>query len=191
MADILVSSEDLTVFGGPATINVEVDFGPAGTRGSYIYNLPGNPNELSSLPSGYTFYDMAINVGANTEEYLYMYQYVSQDGTPTWKRLFKLIPNTYNKNYTSKSFVDGSADFAINLIDIVPPDRVGTVTAESFNIQATVINTIGPISTAISVGEITQSSTLPITLNVIEFNGTAWVPLPDNTYTVHLSISVV
>lgn len=191
MATVLLSSEDLTVFGGPTTVNVEVDFGPSGSRGSYIYNLPGNPNNLVSLPSGYTFYDMAINVGTADPEYLYMYQYVSQDGTPTWKRLFRLIPNLYNKNYISKSFTGGTAEFAINLTDIVPSEQLGNVTAENFNIQASLVNTDGPVSLSISVGEVTLSNTLPITISVVQFDGTSWSALPDNAYTVHLSISVV
>ena len=105
--------------------------------------------------------------------------------------MFRLIPNLFNKNYASKSFTDGIAEFAINLIDIVPSDRIGVVTAASFNIQASVINTTGPVSVSIGVGEVTLSNTLPITLTAIQFDGTNWAPLPDNTYTVHMSISVV
>lgn len=192
MSEIVVSSEDLTVFGGPATVNVEVDFGPSGSRGSYIYNLSDSPNNFPNLlPSGYQLNDMVINVGPQSDEYLYMYQYISQDGTLTWKRLFRLIPNLFNKNYASKSFTDGIAEFAINLIDIVPSDRIGVVTSASFNIQASVINTTGPVSISVGVGEVTLSNTLPITLTAIQFDGTNWAPLPDNTYTIHMSISVV
>ena len=69
MPEIVVSSEDLTVFGGPATVNVEVDFGPAGSRGSYIYNIAGSPNEYPNLlPSGFGCVGELLGVGVEVHE---------------------------------------------------------------------------------------------------------------------------
>jgi len=37
MADVILSTEDLTVLGGPSSLNLEIDFGPKGDRGSQIF----------------------------------------------------------------------------------------------------------------------------------------------------------
>ena len=49
MADVILSTEDLTVFGGPALISLDVDFGPSGSRGSRIYGVVADPR-LSTTP---------------------------------------------------------------------------------------------------------------------------------------------
>ena len=36
MADILLSNDDLTVFGGPESISLDLDIGPQGDRGSIL-----------------------------------------------------------------------------------------------------------------------------------------------------------
>ena len=41
---VLSSSETLTVLGSPPIVDVIVDIGPQGTRGSQIYAGIGNPN---------------------------------------------------------------------------------------------------------------------------------------------------
>ena len=51
MADILLSNDDLTVFGGPETINLDLDFGPTGDRGSIIIGVQGDPRNASVVNS--------------------------------------------------------------------------------------------------------------------------------------------
>ena len=50
MTNPILAVDDLTVLGGPTTVNVEVDFGPEGPRGSMIYTGLGNPND--NTPDG-------------------------------------------------------------------------------------------------------------------------------------------
>ena len=47
MADILLSNEDLTVFGGPETVSLDLDIGPQGDRGSIIIGVLGDPRDSS------------------------------------------------------------------------------------------------------------------------------------------------
>jgi hypothetical protein len=49
MVDVIVSPDSLSLVGGPSTVNVEVDFGPAGTRGSQIFVGRGQPNNPSTV----------------------------------------------------------------------------------------------------------------------------------------------
>ena len=95
MVDILLSSDDLSVFGGPASIDLNVDTGAQGVRGSLILTGPGKPTD-----AGVTFstppmpQDLYINLLPSDFEYLFLYQYGSVDGVLTWSKVLRLIPNT-------------------------------------------------------------------------------------------------
>ena len=46
MVDVLLNTEDVVVLGPPQTIDVLVDIGPQGTRGSQIFVGVGDPNSV-------------------------------------------------------------------------------------------------------------------------------------------------
>jgi hypothetical protein len=95
MVDILLSSEELAVFGGPASIDLNVDFGPAGTRGSLIFTGNGKPTDPDvDLPNDLQPFDLYINLNPDDFEYLFLYQYGSINGILTWSKVLRLIPNT-------------------------------------------------------------------------------------------------
>lgn len=189
MATPLLANDDLTILGGPSTINLEVDFGPEGSRGTYIYAVNGNPNDpTTEMPSDIKVLDMAINVLTSDPEYMYLYQRIIADGSPTWIQLLKLITNTYSKNY-DVTFVSGSKSIQVPLISIVPLSSIANLTAANFNIQCSIVNSEFPVAVKISVSEITDND-LPITIIAKEFDGTDWVDLT-GPQTVHLFITVV
>lgn len=95
MVDVLLSSENLSVFGGPASIDVSVDYGAQGVRGSYIFTGNGKPTDADvDLPLTIQPYDLYINLKPSDIEYLFLYQYGSVNGVLTWSRVLRLIPNT-------------------------------------------------------------------------------------------------
>lgn len=95
MVDILLSAEDLSVYGGPASIDVNVDFGAQGVRGSYIFTGNGKPTDADvDLPETIQPYDLYINLKPSDIEYLFLYQYGSVNGVLTWSKVLRLIPNT-------------------------------------------------------------------------------------------------
>ena len=199
MADIVLTTDELTVLGGPSSIFVDTNFGPAGERGSYILVGNGKPNDPSTV-IGETpkVYDMYINVMSSDDEYMYIYQYLNVAGSLTWIRLMKLTPNTFSTNATVE-FVDGSATIAIPIANIAPSyaNILATLTADNFNIQATVTNQKA-VASSISVAPIATDSVtgvqvLPITIHGAEFDSSAtpkWVDLV-GTKTVYLYITVV
>jgi hypothetical protein len=121
-----------------------------------------------------------------------MYQYIAgAGGSPTWVKLFKLIPNTYSENL-SRTFSNGEVEVNIPLAAIVPEDLIGSYTAEDFNVQCNVLNT-NPVSLAVTVGEIQffdSLISLPITIKAIEYSDSDWSNLVGQKM-VHLSITVV
>jgi hypothetical protein len=193
VADVILSSDELTVLGGPAEISVDVDFGPQGDRGSLIlYGLgkPTDPNVV--LPETPQVYDTYINLKPSDDEYQFVYHYVSGDGgTLVWTKMFKLTSNSYSEN-TQRTFVDGQVQVNIPIAAIVPAADIGLYQASSFNVQCSILGS-NPISHSVSVSEIAISNdlvSLPITINAIEYSSGEWSPLT-GPKTVHLFITVV
>jgi hypothetical protein len=95
MVDILLSSDDLSVFGGPARIDLNVDIGAQGNRGSFIFTGNGKPTDPAvDLPLSVQPFDLYINLKPSDNEYLFLYQYGSINGVLGWSRVLRLIPNT-------------------------------------------------------------------------------------------------
>jgi hypothetical protein len=192
MAEVLLSSDDLTVLGGPAEISVDVDFGPQGDRGSLILYGLGKPDEVV-LPETPQVYDSYINLLNSDDEYLFMYQYISgpNSGNPTWTKLFKLVPNIYGEN-SVRTFVDGKIDINIPVAAIVPSELIGNYSAEDFNIQVQILGE-SPVAASVSVAEIqifNNLVSLPISVNAAELVDGSW-SLLSGQKTVHLFITVV
>lgn len=193
MADVLLSSEDITVLGGPASISVDLDFGPEGKRGSNIFVGNGNPNS-TNIGQTPNIFDLYINLLASDDEYLYFYQYQNVSGVDTWVRLVKLIPNTYSDNRVV-TFVNGEKSVNIPVSKIVPPSMISSVTSENFNVQYSIAGNENPVSSSLSVLPIVAESgtgnlVLPISIKAIENSSGTWVDL-ENQVTLHMFITVV
>jgi len=191
MADVLLITDELTVLGGPQSIDVEVDFGPEGDRGSQIFVSNGKPNEVEIGQTPNVF-DLCINVLSSDSEYQTVYQYQNVLGTNTWVALFKMVSNIYSVNRTV-SFSNGNASINVPVAKIVPSTLVGSVTAANFNVQFNIVQGVNAISSTMSLGEIVSQDNelvLPLSLKSIEFDGEAWINA-SGTKTVHLFITVV
>lgn len=194
MVDTYLASDNVTVLGGPSEISVDVDFGPAGDRGSNFFVGNGNPN-IPTTVIGQTpqIFDMYINIaGASDEDSLYLFQYQNVDGTNVWTKLIKLIPNTYSTNSTG-TFTNGERLINIPIANVVPSEIIGSVTSSNFNVQHSVLGTL-PVASSISIDTLDTDSEsniiLPITVYANEFDGSSWTALTGSR-TVHLLITVV
>lgn len=108
MVDVSQASSDISIVGGPSIINLVVDAGPQGQRGSQIFTGPGNPtDDIVQLPA-IQINDMFINLNPESGDYLYLWQYNSQDGVVAWRKALRLIPNTILVNPIIK-FINGLA----------------------------------------------------------------------------------
>jgi hypothetical protein len=186
--DIVLSTEDLTVLGGPESVIVEVDYGATGDRGSQIFVNTGKPN--SSLAPNSLVYDLYINILPSDDEYQYVYQLQNVLGENTWVKLYRLINNFFTKNYETPDFIDGVWTKAIPLAEVVAANQIGSISSSQLNIQYNILNQ-NPVSSSLTLGEINpDDQSIPITIKALEFNGTNWVNL-DGSKTVHLFITVV
>lgn len=87
----MVDAIDLNVVGGPSTINVNVDLGAPGIRGSRYYGLEGDPNSVSTDALDLQNYDLVINVDPASPTYGTMFQWVDEE----WIEIIDLNPLSY------------------------------------------------------------------------------------------------
>lgn len=129
MVDVVFSNEELSIFGGPASIDINVDYGPPGVRGSLIFSGPGKPTDASVMfPTEPRPQDLYINILPSdlNNEYLFLYQYGVVNGVPTWSKVLRLIPNTAIANIPVV-FIDGSARTIVPSPEGI--ERVATLSA--------------------------------------------------------------
>lgn len=191
MTDVWLNTDDITVLGPPEVVELLVDIGPKGDRGSQTYVGSGNPN---SLMSGTTLFgneillnDLYINTspGAN---YGYMYQYISQPGGNSWVEILEINPTIYSKSFLT-TYEDGVAEIVIPISNIVTVS--GTpLTADNFSIQYSIAHT-NPVATSMQVPGLVGSGTqLVINFSGIEYTSSAWQNLNDSV-TTHIFVTIV
>lgn len=214
MAEVNLSTEDLTVLGGPSSITLETNVGPPGNRGVFVmYGLP-NPNDANAqFITTPQLFDLYIVTDPSSEDYLQMYQYVVQDGIEQWVPAIKLTINFYAANQVLQ-FINGEASLNINIFDLGLVNlRTEFATLEGtkhfFNVQATLNNFeaaslinefIGedhnPAAVSVKVDDIYQDPTtdelfLPITFKAAEFDGIGWSPINNKNVITSLTVFVV
>lgn len=182
MVDVLLNTDDIVVFGPPETLDVQVDIGPKGTRGSQVFVGVGDPNivEIGQTP---LLNDLFINTSPG-EERGYMYQYQAQPGGDTWVQILDLNPAIYSINYEAV-FDAGEGSVTIPIADITSATGL---TADNFNVQFSFSHT-NPVAASLSLLSVV-SSNLVADFKAVESDSGTWQDL-DSTVTMHLTISVV
>jgi hypothetical protein len=184
MVDYILENEDLDVFGGPATVDVSVDFGRTGERGSRTWVGSGNPATVLASQD-VKLYDTYINT--SPADYSWMYQYVAEVGTPSWTKILKLNPQQASA-ITTASFTTGEATIDI-LASTITSDT--TLAASQFIVRYNLENADGnPVASSFTYSIVTESGVkkIRIVINGAEWNGTSWSSLSGN-HKVHTYIS--
>jgi hypothetical protein len=218
MVNVVLSSDEITVLGGPTRLDVDLNIGAAGTRGSIIFNGFGNPNSLSpdrDFPTLPQVFDIFIDSDPGSDNYLQAYQYVNQDGSQSWVMIFKLTQDVYKINKVVE-FSQGEANILLNLTELgienVPFETYSNssaffnVSATISNIDATAIDSGSPLTTspaALSIvvedaytndpNSFTGSQEfpffLPIKMEAAEFSSGTWSVLDDKKVVVYLTVT--
>lgn len=189
-----IQTIDVSPIGGPSTVNVDVDFGPAGKRGSQIFVGSGDPNSESTVIGQVPeINDIYINVStAVPADYLNGYQYKNDDGTLSWVIVFKLLPNQYSVN-KDISFTDGLAEDVVIPLSSLSDDPT-SLTPENISIQHSFIGD-NPVASSVSINPefVTLSGgilALSFNMSAVEFVDSEWSGV-SGSKTVHLFITVV
>lgn len=211
MVESIVSVDSVTVTGGPATVNLEVDFGSQGDRGSLILYGLGAPTS-ANLPQTPQLLDWYINLAPNDPYYLWIYQYVNKGNVTTWDRIFNILPNTFHINKTL-TFVDGIAIEGANSFITIAVDNttlpllpLQQIAGLALNCQINlepnwIVPPENPFPAPTSIGFkilepdfIGSNLMLPIMVTAVEAlatpGGVVWGPVQGER-TAHITINVV
>jgi hypothetical protein len=201
MTEPRITAIDLTVFGGPSSIDVDVDFGTKGERGSRIYGIKTDPR-LSTTDKDFDaqIFDLVIVVTDETGDYLRIYQKTGS-GSEDWIPLAELFPNIFSTKQT-KTFENGTASVSIVIDDAFSIDDQN-YSVDRFAIQHNIEDRVNeakrPVSSSISlaVNAVADEQVLTITINAIEYNSTGgvgqtpvWLPV-DGPRVIHILATVV
>jgi len=210
MAEVVVSTPELTVLGGPASVQVDTNIGSPGNRGVFVFFGIANPNDPTAVFSEEPIvFDLYIIVDSSSDDYLAVYQYNIQDGIPQWTFRIRLRPNFYGTNRVA-TFINGEAQIDINALELgLLPFQSFDDTRFQYSIQATLSNyevnseydplessAHFPAAVSVKAGDLfldesDNETKLPITLYGAEFDGTSMSLIDNKNVVVHLSILVV
>lgn len=185
--DVLLNTDDIVVLGPPPVIDVSLDLGSQGQRGSRYFVGSGNPNTSGVLPSGEEVLlgDLFIN-SSTASQYGWLYVYTQTPSGNTWSPAIKLQPSLYTR-YVEASFgVTGIATLTIPLSEIVSDVTISD--ADRYVVQITPVHN-NPIALSVNSKTI-SSSNLQIIVEAIEYSSTTWQPL-NSTIDLAVTISVV
>ena len=186
MPDVVLNNDDVTVLAPPAIIEVLVDIGPQGTRGSQFFVGVGNPNSVN-IGQTPNLNDLYINTSPGGE-LGYLYQYRSEPGGNVWVEVLDIYPSVYSEN-AQVTFEAGSAEVVIPVADIVTVTGTPLV-SDNFSIQYSIAHT-NPVASAMQVPALVgPGNNLVINLEAVEYAGSAWSAL-DESVTIHFNITIV
>jgi hypothetical protein len=187
MTEVVVTTDNLTVFGPPSIIDLQVDIGPKGKRGSQVFVGTGNPNSVV-IGQDSELNDLYIN-NAPGAEFSYLYQYVASLGSNTWIPILKINPTIYS-DYHTATYDNGIGTIRIPLINILDSTNT-SLSASNFAVQITTKHPTNP--TAVSITNITLTSgvsaELVIELSGVEYDG-EWSAL-DGSISTYVFVSIV
>jgi hypothetical protein len=194
MPDVLLANDDITVLGPPEVLEVLVDIGPTGERGSKVFVGLGDPNSIE-IGQEVKINDLYINA-AQGLDYGYLYQYVTEPGSNTWVQVLKISPVLYSKIH-NVNFTAGAGAITIPVSNIVSVTG-SPLTASNFNVQYSIAYT-KPLASSMSIPPLAGGGTnLVVNLSAVEFRSDTdsgpyedWSLLNNETVAVHLFISIV
>jgi hypothetical protein len=186
MTNVVLNNDDITIFAPPAIVELLVDIGPQGTRGSQFFVGVGNPNSVN-IGQTPNLNDLYINTSPGGE-LGYLYQYRSEPGGNVWVEVLDIYPSVYSEN-AQVTFEAGSAEVVIPVADIVTV--TGTpLLSENFSVQYSIAHT-NPVASAMQIPALVGAGdNLVINLEAVEYAGGTWSAL-DESVTIHFNITIV
>ena len=195
MADILLSNDDLTVFGGPESISLDLDIGPQGDRGSIIVGANGNPQDTNvnaAIVQSLQALDIAIDYNPYSDTYKTVFQRIATATGTQWTEMLSLKTNFYS---AVKDVTAANGKLTIPPINVTDIASDVNLTSASFSIQYSISSpdTAGALATNLIVKDVVDDGSiraLPLEIEGVEYDGTTWGPIT-GPKRIHLFITVV
>jgi len=186
--DVLVDTTDIVVLGPPQQIDLSLDIGSQGERGSRFFVGTGNPNSPGVLPSGENFIlgDVFLNSSTGAE-FAWLYVYIQTPSGNTWTPAIKLQPGIYNRQVDGVFNSNGIATISIPVSEISPDSAITDV--NRYVVQITPSSYQNPIAFTINSKSYVAPN-LQIVVEAIEYSSSSWQNLQGEVE-LGVTISVV
>lgn len=194
MPEVILSTDDLTIFGGPSIVSLDVDFGPTGPRGSRIYGVVGDPRLITTIkPEDIQNFDLVIDVSPSSPSFLVVYQKVGITAED-WIEFTSLAPNIFS----SKEIIDFTDGEAVIEVPVSTIFNLESYTADNFTVQVEIENSDSELNKPVSIGvslsvaEVSSQQILSIAITAAQFDmGTLDWELVSGERIAHLFVTAV
>ena len=203
MVDVVYASDDLTVYSGPTSLNVNVGIGTQGVRGSRIYSLTADPRTLTldQFPGDIQEYDFGILINGSSGTAIQTFQKIGI-GINDWVELEPISVNIFSATQSLTFNSSGVASLSVPVSSIFSLD-VAQYTVDLFSVQYQIEDRRGtpdqknyPTSSTMSLSIVPDVENniqyLVASIKAIEYNtvSSTWVPVT-GARIVHGIVTVV
>jgi hypothetical protein len=175
--DVVLDSSTLDIFAAaPATLDLNVDFGATGQRGSLWWTGTLSPTTALAAQD-IKLNDIYLNTSTGA-----LFQYILSVGTPAWEEIGSITLPQYTA-ISSTTFTTGSATISVPLSSLTSDP---SPTASQFVVRFNISNSTNPVASSFTTAIV--STNLNITITAIGYSGGTWSNLTGSK-DVHLFIS--
>jgi hypothetical protein len=193
--DVNLNPVSLDVYGGPASIDVSLDYGAQGVRGSKIWVGSRGP-VLSLAGQDIRVGDLFINTNSTDNFYGWLYIYTESVAGPAWELALRLNQSQYSLRSSAPFNSDGVATILVPMTELT---KDTALVKEKFTVRYSIENTSSdPVSSSFEYDIATIPDALEndivylrVVITAIKYSGSAWSNLvtTNNNTKVHLFIS--
>ena len=187
--NLVVQDDNLTVYGPPQTIELALDIGPKGDKGSKIYTGPGDPNVNTGLfvsdPASISDIFIRNDLGA---DYGVLYQYVSVPGGNEWQTVLRFQPITFS-DIVATTFTSGSATLIVPLTSLYA-NAPANLTVNNINILITPQHS-APVAITVASKTILTGASRSVQFQLLGRDLTSTVSALSGQVTLNINISIV
>lgn len=197
--EVLLDTPEISVIGPPETIQLQLDIGGTGTRGSQIYSGFDDPNvdppDASILPN-----DLFIRESQGQTEG-YLYQYLSDGaGGFQWEKIGSLKPSIYSDIVSlsasagNLSASAGVYSYEVSIAEAFSEYTATSINANNLNIQISTEFDDAPVTTSIktkSVNNVTNFINVDFYAMYYNSASAQWLDLTDALAKHHITISLL
>jgi hypothetical protein len=189
--DVVLDTEDLLVLGPVDNVELQVDIGPTGRRGSKYFVGSGDPNVPGVIPETEQIQigDFFINSSTSSSDFGWLYvRQAGQNNIVSWVKAVRLQPAIYSNN-VNVNMSNGLGSIPILLTDIV--SQGAPTNTSKYVVQLTSVNA-EPILFTLQQKRIPSPNfdTLFLDVRAIRFSSGAWLPV-NSSVNVGVTVSVI
>jgi hypothetical protein len=186
--DVVLNTDEVTVLSTPTNIDLLLDYGAQGERGSKVFAGSGSPIGNTSLANQDIFaYDLYIDISNASPTWSWLWQYVSKPTGYTWESLLKLNPSLYSTTYAATFNSSGIAQISIPLVNIVSTTTY--TDKDKYIVQITPGQTTYPIALSI-ISKTIPSTSLLLSVQAVKYDIGAWSNLT-GVQNLQISVTVI